>query len=75
MATRKPVVNELKPGKSWSVYWELRDKPKTTNASTHTTNTTFTCGGKVYEVEFNLYASGWSGCSLDLDLETTKGNG
>jgi hypothetical protein len=72
MATRVPVVNELKPGKSWSVYWELGVIPEKTSANTLQANATFTCGGKVYKVKFISYTNG---CSLDFDFETAKGNG
>ena len=74
MATRKPVVNEIKPGKSWSVYWELGDTPALTSNNTLTTNTRFTCGEKVYKVRFTLFGA-CNGWNLNLDFETMKGNG
>ena len=32
MATQRTVINELKPGRSWSVYWELRGIQNKTKA-------------------------------------------
>jgi BTB/POZ domain len=73
MATRDPVINEIKTGKIWFVSWELRGIPTQTNTNALTTYAAFTCGEKVYKVIFNLF------CSSDrwysqLDFETTKGN-
>jgi len=73
VATQTTVVNETRPGKSWLVYWDLRGIPARTIADTFTANATFTCGEKVYKVEFKLFESlkEWN---LLLDFETTTGN-
>ena len=69
MATQRTVINELKPGRSWSVYWELRGIPAQTRAKTLLTNATFTCGEKVYKVVFHFSTE-----KSQLNFETTEGN-
>ncbi len=75
MAPQKPVVNELKPGNSWLVFWELRGIPVRTFDDTLTANATFTCGKKVYKVVFNLLENDLSKWNLQLNFENKKGNG
>ena len=66
------VVNETTPGKSWLVFWELGSSPDRTDDYTLTADATFTCGQKVYKVEFVLSIKKW--WDLELKFETTKGN-
>jgi hypothetical protein len=73
MATQTTVINETTPGKSWSVYWDLRGIPARTIADTLTASATFTCGEKVYKVEFNLFENYLKEWNLLLDFLTIKG--
>ncbi len=73
MATQTTVVNETTPGKSWSVYWEVRGISAETIVDG--ANATFTCGEMVYTVELQLYGSLLKGWILALVLRTKKGNG
>jgi hypothetical protein len=79
METRTTVINELKPGKSWSVYWEVRGTPATRNAPY--SEATFTCGQKVYKVVFKLFEQNYyqfdkkiNEWNVQLNFETTQGN-
>ena len=75
MATQTTVINQTRPGKSWLVYWDLRGIPAQTKADVLTANTTFTCGEKVYKVEFNFnFENDLKEWMLQLNFETTKGN-
>ena len=68
------VVNETTPGKSWLVFWELGSSPVRTHTDMFTDDATFTCGQKVYKVEFVLSKNKWGEWDLELKFETTKGN-
>jgi hypothetical protein len=65
------VINKTTPGKGWFLNWKLN--LLSTSRNEVTTNTKFTCGEKVYKVEFTFFYSSnrWHS---QLDFETTKGN-
>ena len=68
------VVNEMTPGKSWLVFLELGSSPVRTTTDMFTDDATFTCGEKVYQVEFILSENKYEEWDLELKFETTKGN-
>ena len=68
------VVNETTPGKSWLVFWELKRSPGRTDDDMFTDDAKFTCGEKVYKVEFILSENKYEEWDLELKFETTKGN-
>ena len=74
MNFQKIVINELKPGKSWLVCWEVQGELHQTNANTLTTNTTFTCGETIYKVGFNLLCNTSNLWYSQIDFESMKGN-
>jgi hypothetical protein len=70
--TQRKFRNEIIPGKSWFVCWELGGELRQTNANTLEANETFACGKEVYKVDFHLiFSQGWKS---QLDFESTKSN-
>ena len=67
------LVNDIKPGKSWLVSWELGE-PAQTDTKILKTDATFSCGETIYNVFFNLFRCTSNNWYLQLDFETTKGN-
>ena len=68
------LVNDIKPGKSWLVSWELGKIPAQTDTKVLKTDATFSCGETIYNVFFNLFRCTSNNWYLQLDFETTKGN-
>jgi BTB/POZ domain len=68
------VVNDIKPGKSWFVSWDMRGIPTQTNANVLKKNEIFICGETLYIVVFTLFCSTSNRWYSKLHFETTKGN-